>query len=163
MYYRVLTPDTIRENVKNMKKDVIEKLYAGRIGSAIIVDNSNAPKPTARIHYDYQWLKEKSAFEKQNAGKILVCLLLSESYRNEYLPYDPFEAKKKFQDNFKESTEHVLDKYCNLKKINKKELISYYRNIAEKNRSREDKRNDKSNKKYSTLNVLANAFLHITK
>lgn len=164
-YYRILTPDTIVKNLKNLTKDDIKSRYIARVGKAgvgkaIVLDNN--PKPYGCVPFNYQPIKEIAAFKKQNAGRYLACMVLSKSYSGEFLPYDPYDAKRFFEENFKDSVEEVFDKYCESRKENKSELLSYYRNIAERNRSKYYYEKVPE-KKFSTVDLLASAFLQIAK
>lgn len=161
-YYRILTPDTIVKNLKNMTKDDIKSRYVARVGKAIIIDNSNNPKPSGCVPFNYQVIKENAAFKKQNAGRYLACMVLSKSYSGEFLPYDPYDAKRYFEENFKDTVEVVFDKYCESRMEDKNELLSYYRNIAERNRSKYYYEK-KPEKKFSTVDLLTSAFLQISK
>lgn len=164
-YYRVLSPDTIYKNVKYMTKHDIERRYVARVGKAISIDNKTYVKPkktSNEVPFDYQPMKENAAFGKQNAGRYLACILLAKSYSEEFLPCDPYEAKGFFADNFKGSVEEVFERFCKSKNQDKNELLSYYRNIAEKNRAKQYYKKQPE-KKFSTIDLLTNAFLHITK
>lgn len=171
-YYRMLTPDTVYNNIQNMTRDDIKKLYAARVlrlpnqyATAINPareENINKYRTYGNAYFDFQGLKETSAFRSQNAGRYLACLLLSKTYSDDLLPYDPFDAKRFFDENFKGSVEEVFDKYCCSRKVEKAEVLSYYRNIAERNRSK-CTFEVKETKKFSTIDLLANAFLHIAK
>lgn len=163
-YYRVLSPDTIYKNLKYMTKHDIERRFVARVGKAIVIDNKNntKPKTSRQIPFDYQPMKEHAAFGKQNAGRYLACLLLSKSCSAEFLPCDPYEAKRFFTENFKGTIEEVFERFCKSTNQDEIELLSYYRNIAEKNRAKQFYVN-KPEKKFSTIDLLTNAFLHITR
>lgn len=162
-YYKILSPQTLFNNIKCIKKKDMDNLFAGRMGKAIVVDNSNSYKPLHKVPFDYQALKEKGAFSKQNAGRYLACLRLAKSYEAQFLPYDPFDARHYFEENFKEPIEEVLDKYCEARHEDKEKLLSHYRNIAERNRSKFYFQEKTTTTKFSTVNLLAKTFLHIAK
>lgn len=163
-FYRILTPDFLYNNLKTMSISNIEKLYPAKINK--IQHNTNTElsryKSGAAIPFDYQKLKEKNAYEKPQAGRMLACLVLSKSYLNHFLPYDPFEAKYFFDENFKGNVDDVLHRYCVLRDVNEDELLAYYRNIAESNLTRSlGVKNEP--KKHSTLDMLTATFLQLTK
>ena len=71
---------------------------------------------------DYTKYNKKAAFIKSNTGRMLACLILSETIPSVLLPYDAFEAELFFNHNFKrlkQNIDELLDYYKSICKIEK--------------------------------------------
>lgn len=162
-FYRVLEPEFLCRNLKTMAKADIINMHAAKVTRLQVTENNpNLAKKGAAIPFDYQKAKEESAVNRPQAGRLLACLILSKSYSEQYLPYDPFEARHFFKENFKCTESDALDKYCLCRDVKKEELLSYYRNIAETNRVK-SLTVYKEPKRTSTSDLLIATFLQLTK
>lgn len=154
-------------NLRTMSESDISKLYVAKVNK-VQVSCNRAPRnenhDKSSIPFDYQKLKEISALDKPQAGRHLTCLVLAKSFDNQFLPFDPFEAKHFYEENFKCSEEEALEKYCRMRKENKDELLSYYKSIAETNRQKFffPTTNQQKNKA-SISDILASTFFHLTR
>lgn len=162
-FYRILKPEDLCKNLRDMKPKEIKELYMARIGRIKVIQNNEVQRSRgAEIPFNYAQAKEKNAIQLPNAGRLLACLLLSKSFEACDLPYDPFEAKQFFQNNFKGTVEEILDKYCEERGEDKSILLSYYRNIANRNRAKRYPP-ERDTKKFSTVDLLCAAFAQLTK
>ena len=81
-------------NLRTMSANDIEKLYVAKVNKVQITRNQYPAKRVDKpVPFDYQKMKQKSALERSQAGRLISCLVLSKTTDERFLPFDPFEAK----------------------------------------------------------------------
>ena len=82
------------------------------------------------VFLDYTRCNNNIAFNKINAGRMLACLILSETISPNVLPFDPFEAQLFFNNHFKGSKTEVFKRYCEYHEQDPDKIMDYYRRIS---------------------------------